>query len=470
MKEKNVSQERAISFGTGPCLVVSGPGSGKTYVITNRIYNLITRFDIDPRNILIITFTHAAACEMRERFELLISSKGGRLVNKPIFGTFHSIFYDILRCDFGYSETSLLKDDEALRYVTRALEDNNLSNYINAAKALKLISDFKLAMERDEDYIPEIIDRRKFLVMYDKYERLLYEHRKLDFHDMITKCYELLKQDRKVLTKYQDRFKYILIDEFQDINRSQYDLVKLISKTKNIFVVGDDDQSIYSFRGSMPRVMKDFMNDYNKTTLINLNINYRSRDNIVKLSKAVINHNKKRFKKDLIAFDKNDGYIEVKKFIDSRDEDLYLIDSINKYKKMGYKLSDMAILYRTNQLSYTIINDLEKNNIRYRVKTSNDKHFASKEDDKNIDSINLMTFHLSKGLEFKIVYIVDANDNIVPHKKSIKNDDVETERRLFYVAMTRAKTNLHIFVTNRRFGRVYRTSRFIHEMLGGKNG
>ena len=300
---------------------------------------------------------------------------------------------------------------------------------------------------------------KDFLKIYYTYEKELYEMRKLDFADMIDMCYELLDKNRAVLLKYQNLFRYILVDEFQDINKSQYRLVRLICKSSNFFVVGDDDQSIYSFRGSMPRVMKDFLDDYRGATKICLDRNYRSKTNIVEVSKKLIDCNKLRFKKELSADDKRVGYIEVKKFVDSRDEDSYIVSKIKRYMQEGFAMKDMAILYRVNQLANSLTQDLEKSGIRYRVKTD--------VDESDIDAVSLMTFHLSKGLEFKIVFIIDANDGITPHKKSIKTYELETERRLFYVAMTRAKSKLHVYFTTRRFGKNYKASRFILEALGG---
>ena len=414
MKKNNPNQEKAILHKDGPCLVISGPGSGKTYVITNRIYNLIKNYKIKAKSILVITFTRASADEMKARFLKLAKEKRLILDSEPVFGTFHSVFYEILRRDFGYSSNSLIEKEESLAILNSIRE----------------------------------------------YEKILYEYRKIDFSDMIVKCHELLEDNSLVLEKYQNLFRYILIDEFQDINKSQYNLVKLICKSENLFVVGDDDQSIYSFRGSMPSVMKDFLKDYPDATKICLDINYRSKSNIVNYSKRLIDYNKMRFKKSLTSNDKEIGVIEIKKFTDSRDEDHYIIEKIREYMLDGYNMRDIAILYRTNLLSHSVMQDLEKSGIRYRIKT--DENDIGGE-----DAVNLMTFHLSKGLEFKTVFIIDANDGITPHKKSIKDYELETERRLFYVAMTRAKSNLHIYFTSRRFGKNYMASRFILEVLGG---
>lgn len=473
MKKNNLSQDQAINFVSGPCLVVSGPGSGKTYVLTNRIFNLIANCGVPPKNILVITFTKAAGDEMKRRFIKLTRENDFHLTDIPHFGTFHSIFFKILREDFGYNLNSLITDSEARTYIKSIVTKyGNIRNYKDIeGKVLKEISNYKLARERGDVYIPEHFDLHTFKNILIDYKNILCIKKKLDFPDMIDKCHELLLRNKGVLKKYQEIFKYILVDEFQDINKSEYDVVKLLCKTNNIFVVGDDDQSIYSFRGSRPGVMKDFENDYKGTKKIYLDINYRSKDNIVSISKKLIDHNKKRLYKNLNANDKTLGKIAIKKFIDSRDEDNYIINLINKYRNLGFSFSDIAILYRTNQLSYSIQNDLMKNGIPYKVKEENDIYLKTKKRDSayeriRSDAVNLMTFHISKGLEFKVVIIIDANDGICPHKKSIKDFDIETERRLLYVAMTRAKEYLHIFFTIRRFGKNYKASRFILEAIG----
>ncbi len=469
MKKKfNLDQKKAVTFANGPCLVVSGPGSGKTYVLTNRILYLIAKYKVDPQNILVITFTRASACEMKKRFEALLLEYGIEISNKPHFGTFHSIFYEILRNDFGYTKDSLITKEESIEYVRKVLTQNVGIGFDNNKlnKILIDINAYKLAKDREESYIPDSIDEKTFEKVYEVYAKELYNNRKLDFFDMIYKCSSLLSSDKNKLVKYQNLFKYILIDEFQDINRSQYNLIKMICKTRNVFVVGDDDQSIYSFRGSKPDVMKSFLCDYSDASIIHLDINYRSKKNIVTFSKRLINANKKRIYKDLKSNDIEDGQIVIKKFNDSRDEDYYIVKEIERYKSLGIPYSEMAILYRTNLLSHSIVRDFKNRSIPYKIKDELDIH-GDKDISEKEEKVSLMTFHLSKGLEYKVVFIIDANDGIMPHKKSIRSFDVESERRLFYVAMTRAKVSLHILFTIRRFGKNYKASRFIFEAIGG---
>lgn len=611
MKKKfNEAQKSAVRWLAGPCLVLAGPGSGKTFVLTNRILNLIVNESVDPKNILVITFTRAAANEMKERFLRLLDEEKVSKKEIPTFGTFHSVFFEILKEDFGYTAKSIMDSETERRLLFKVLEkDKDLKVTEDILdNILKDIKAYKLSLERQEYFKPRYISDRFFKKVYEAYEEALFNQKKLDFFDMIEKCKELLLRHEDILKKYNEKYKYILIDEFQDINKSQYDLIKLLCKNKNLFVVGDDDQSIYRFRGSHPRVMKDFLHDYRGAKVINLNINYRCSRVVVKFSKLVIEKNKERFDKNLVSGRDDVGKLEVKAFVDTEEENEYLIRKIKEYERKGILLSDMAILYRTNLLSNAVRNKLNKYNIPYHIKgeaTNIYDNFACKDiisylklatkgkdsenfisiankplryisrdaipykdasvDDviryyenkdfmyKNLaklkhdlitikkyicplairyirsevgyddylikyckekdidydevesvldeleeesigyndindflkfideekaktdkldikDSISLMTFHLSKGLEYKVVFIIDANDGLIPHKKSIKENDIETERRLFYVGMTRAKDNLHVFFTTRRFGKNFSASRFIVEAVGGQNG
>ena len=606
MKSKesfNINQKKAIETIKGPVLVLAGPGSGKTHTLINRIYNMVTKNHIDPKNILTITFTRKAANEMKHRYINL--SKEDKNLDIPTFGTFHSIFYMILREDFSYNNNSLITRDEERKYLISILEKDKSIN-IKYELIDSIIEDFNrenLAREKGEVFIPKTLSKNKYNALRKKYDELLFDNKKLTFHGMIENCYNLLSTHKDILKKYQDRYKYILVDEFQDINNEQYKILKLICKTKNIFVVGDDDQSIYKFRGSNPSIINDFKKDYKNYKLIILNENYRCPKNIVKFSKIIIDKNKDRIKKDLLS-NIPDGRLEIRAFEDSTNENDYIIKLINNYLKNGIKPEEIAILYRTNILPMAITYELKKNNIKFNIKDGksfilnnfaiNDilsylrvalgdrdlinfmnivnkpNRYISREsiglkkadfknlkkyynkidfihnnvdkfekdlcsikklitplairyirydvgyekylfnycrihnidyneiksllDDledislryKNIDkfiefidsyeentkesenenSINLMTFHLSKGLEFKVVIIMDANDGYIPHNKSIEND-LETERRLFYVAITRSKKYLHIFFTLKRQGKQFKPSRFITEALGG---
>ena len=466
----STNQERAIKLKDGPCLVLSGPGSGKTFVITNRIVYLISKYKIDAENILIITFTKAAANEMETRFYKIIKDNKILLKSRPTFGTFHSIFFSILRNDFEYKLDSLITIDEKkiiINNIINKLQKNlrvkNNNSYLVSC-IIKEIDNYKLCKERNEVFQSQFFNKNEFIWFIDEYQKELDKKKKLDYFDMIDICRKKLICDKDVLKKYQNKYKYILIDEFQDINKSQYELIKLINAQSNIFAVGDDDQSIYGFRGASPEILNKFLKDYKFAKKIYLTENYRCAKLIVKLSKLVIDYNKLRFKKRFIAKNDEIGKLEIKAFVDSNDENDYIIDLIEKYRNIGVNLSDIAILYRTNILSQSIEEKLIKKNFNYLIKNTPDKEKSE------TNAITLTTFHLSKGLEFKVVFIIDANDGIVPHKKSILSHDIEMERRLFYVAITRAKSYLHIFFTVRRFGKDYKISRFLLEAIGEKNG
>ena len=608
-KKFNDNQLLAVKTYDGPVLVLAGPGSGKTFVLTNRILNLIIDNNVNPNNILVITFTRASANEMKERFLNLVKENELDIDYEPTFGTFHSIFFDILKENFGFNNDSLLTNKDEIMFLSDVLTKFKKLKITKELidSILKDIKAYKLSKEKEEKFTPKTFTKRQFFEIYKMYQEELFNAKKLDFHDMIELCFKLLSEHQDVLDIYREKFKYILIDEFQDINLEQYKIVKLICETKNIFVVGDDDQSIYRFRGSSPKIIKQFKKDYKKTKQIILNENYRCAKKIVQFSKKVIDKNKHRFKKNLISRRDIDGEIEIKEFQDSKLENEYIINRIRQYYKNGIKLKNMAIIYRTNLFRNSICEFLNKYNINYNVKDKinnpfdffaindivsylkfavngvgaeelvkiinkplryisresinvsegtiknlkqyyknnnfilkyidrfeNDikninklitplairyirqkigydvylKNYCKKlnidyddtmnalndfeeesigynnkqeflkyienkknelvNEDKNKDSINLMTYHLSKGLEFNVVFLIDVNDLIIPHKKSIKSNDVETERRLFYVGITRAKEYLNIYFTKTRFGKTFKPSRFLIEGLGGK--
>ena len=469
IRNPNTSQDLAINFKDGACLVLSGPGSGKTFVLTNRVLSLIMNYKVQPSSILVITFTKAAALEMEKRFNSIASASNIVCIDRPNFGTFHSIFFNILREGFDYKYDSTIKKSDAYKLLYSIINDKMKLNINKEAicSVLKDISLYKLSKESYEDFEPRFLSYKTFIKVYNDFDKLMFDKKKLGFSDMIGMCYKLLIENKNVLKFYQNKYKYILIDEFQDINKSQYEIIKLLGKNNNIFVVGDDDQSIYAFRGSKPGIMKEFLNDYKRAKVIYLNTNYRSTDNIVRISRKVIEKNIDRFDKNLISNNKGKGKFVIKGFIDSRDENKYIINSIKNYLDSGISLNEMAILYRTNVLPYAIISDLKKSKISFIIKENKKRNY----DEMtlcNEHKISLMTFHMSKGLEYKVVFIIDANDGIVPHKKSIRLSDIESERRLFYVAMTRAKTDLHILFTIRRFGKNFKASRFILDAIGGK--
>lgn len=255
----------------------------------------------------------------------------------------------------------------------------------------------------------------------------------IEFDEMITGCYKLLNEDRQLRNKYRNKYEYILIDEFQDINMEQYMVIKILAyPLNNIFAVGDDDQSIYAFRGAAPMIMKKFENDYSPQIIL-LDVNYRSTKEIVKAAGNLISYNKYRYEKKLKVYKDERGEVDVREF-KTRDEQI-------KYAVKNLKIND-AIIVRTNMEVQFIKKYLE--------------------DEKK--NISVLTMHSAKGLEFDEVYILNVNKGIIPHCRNRKATEIEEERRLFYVAMTRAKQKLHIYYAREHMGNQYVPSDFIVEL------
>ncbi|HAZ91509.1 MAG TPA: ATP-dependent DNA helicase [Eubacterium sp.] len=602
------SQSEAIRHFTGPALILSGPGSGKTTVITNRIYNLIHEYHVSPEEILVVTFTRAAAREMKERF-LKLSGDEKSYVS---FGTFHSIFFMFLKNAYNYGKENIISESEKYDIITDLLvyhqiEEN--SDVVN--KVVSEISFVKSDFIDIDKYYSKNLGDEIFRDIYKSYNRILIDRNKLDFDDMLSLTYELLTKREDILNSYRRRFKYILVDEFQDINNLQYEIVKLLAApSDNLFVVGDDDQSIYAFRGAKPYLMKRFAKDYPKAKTMILDHNYRSTDEIIYYASTLIGNNKDRFGKKLKGARHAHGQLFINEYRNIPSENDGIIESIRNNIQNGYSYKDIAILYRTNQIPLLLIQKLMEYNIPFTARDNinniydhfifkdikayidisrgsherkdylrvinkplryvrrdcfvservnftsviamyNDKPYMIKkleqfEDDienisdaspfaaimyirkrigyddylaeyardKNIDydslcdilelitegaksyesaeewfayieefketlkkkrlenyektgdhdEVTLMTMHGSKGLEYPLVYIIDANEGVTPHKKALLPEDIEEERRLFYVAMTRAKESLYISYTKRRFNKNAEVSRFVKEV------
>lgn len=451
--ELNRAQKDAVTHTYGPCMVVAGPGSGKTFVITSRIINMIKAKKINPKNIIVITFTKEAAMQMKRRF--FIHAEQENLLDTTdikksdvTFGTFHAIYFEILRDSFGYSMDSVIDENEKREYIKKAL---------NICKSKKHLKNEDISKKENE----------KIRAVYSK---LLKEDKKLDYDEMITMCKKLLSSNRSILKKYQEKYKFFLIDEFQDINDSQYEIVKLVCKSKNIFVVGDDDQSIYEFRGASGQIFRKFEKDYKICRKIILNINYRSVSKIVNFSSRIINNNISHLPKELVSASDKKGLIEIRSFNNKDEESLYIVHALLKNHERGIPYSQMAVLFRTNVIPYTLIYNLVEYKIPFLIGekiafgSGYKKLFKDYFDLKDAlttkkDAVSLFTFHASKGLEFTDVHIVEANDGIIPHKKNLARNELEGERRLFYVACTRAKENLHILYTKDS----RKPSRFIFE-------
>ena len=366
----NDKQIEAINHKEGPCLVLAGAGSGKTRVLTERIIKLIDD-GISPYNILAITFTNKAAKEMRDRVELQL----GSLTDSIFIGTFHSFGLRILRenyREFGFtSNITILDTDDSKALVKRILKDEELdSKDYDIKHIINRISKAK------NDGISPIEYKRLFLneedqiiaMVYDKYLKLLKENNSVDFDDLLLMPVELFKRDKNILEKYQERFKYILIDEYQDTNSIQYELCKLMAKKyNNIFVVGDANQSIYSWRNADYKNILNFERDYKNAKVVLLEENYRSTNNILKAANCVIKNNTEGKKLNLWTQAGDGEKIEYIRVDDEVKEASYVVNKIKELISFGYKYSDIAVLYRTNAQSRIMEQTCTSNSIPYNV-------------------------------------------------------------------------------------------------------
>lgn len=602
----NNSQLKAVKHKTGPMLVIAGPGSGKTTVLTARIRNLIEEYSVNPANILVITFTKAAANEMKSRFNNMM----GRSTNVT-FGTFHAVFFMILRAAYNYSVDSIIKEDVRQNIIKQAIERSRLEpDDLNEmiSNITGEISRVKTEAIDINAYYSASCPEEEFRDIYKYYVKTLKKMGLIDFDDMLLYCHELLTTRRDILAKWQQKYQYILIDEFQDINKIQYDIIKLLAKPQdNLFIVGDDDQSIYGFRGSKPEIMLNFDKDYPDTDKVILDTNYRSTGNIVSAAGNVIAHNKVRFAKNINTVNDPGDKVDIIEFNTQAEEYEKIIDNIRKESASGGNYSDNAVLFRTNSTAagfvrklveysvpfvtrdgvpnvfehwiardvitymniamgsrkrsdflqiinrpkryigrdyltdaeisfdnlekyyedknwmiervdrlkydilamasmspYAMINYLRKgvgydgyldeyaqsHNMQVRelydvmdelmesarnFKTFNEwfayiDEYGTKlrESYAAMDKQNaviLTTMHSSKGLEYPVVYIIDANEEITPHKKAVFVPEIEEERRMFYVAMTRAKRRLNIYYARKRYNKEIEVSRFVKEIM-----
>ena len=607
--ELNQAQKNAVRHKDGPMLVLAGPGSGKTLVITERTKYLIQEHKIPEENILVITFTRAAAEEMKERFLRL----SGDYRTGVSFGTFHSIFFTILRHAYSLSPDNIIREEERRVcikdiVISMELEYEDEKEYIS--ELLSEISMVKGNRIELSTYYSLSCGDEVFRSIYNEYNRRIKSAKKIDFDDMILLCYELFSERPDILKLWQNKFKYILVDEFQDINILQYDIVRMLAAPlNNLFIVGDDDQSIYRFRGAKPEIMLNFPVDFPDSKRAFLNINYRSNIHIINLASQLISHNKTRYDKELTAHIKSGGnQVIIGHFESMAEQNKSLVEEIIRLAEKNKSLSDMAILVRTNLGAGAVIHKLMEYNIpfvagdnlpniydhwitqdiisyiriamgensralffriinrptRYISRDCFDnpevsisdiydyyedkewmrgrieqleydlamvakmtpfaaiqyirrgigyeeflKEYASlrkmkfeelldvideiqesargfnsysdwfshmeeyKEElkrqaqnrrSKNLDGINIMTMHSAKGLEFSTVFLVDVNEGITPHKKAVLPENIEEERRLFYVAMTRAKKQLYIFSSKQHYNKAMSPSRFISEL------
>lgn len=364
----NDRQKEAVNITDGPLLVLAGAGSGKTKVLTTKVAKLIIDNKIDPSNILAITFTNKAAKEMKQR----ILSMVGDIGYKIQISTFHSFGLNILKKHYDKLKLSknftILDSDDSSILIKNILKDMNSDENYKAIK--NIISNNKNALIDSYEYERFVSNDFEELVLevYRKYENRLIKNNSVDFDDLLMLPIVLFKKHPDILKEYQEQYKYILIDEYQDTNEAQYLLTKMISaKYKNICVVGDDSQSIYSWRGSNYKNILNFEKDYPNCKTVFLEQNYRSTKTIINASNDLIKNNINRKDKNLWTDNEEGIKIEYKRAIDEKDEAYYVVSEINKLLDNGSKLSDIVILYRTNAQSRNLEDELLLNNIPYKV-------------------------------------------------------------------------------------------------------
>lgn len=613
----NRGQDEAIKHGNGPCMVLAPPGSGKTLIVTERTRYLIEESGVRPDQILVITFTRYAAREMKERFERLTAGK-----NYPVtFGTFHSIFYGILKCAYGIGANNLMSEKESSVLLQEVLDQTDIESTPEVEDEEELVRELlrevgmvKNGLYHLKDFHSKYLTQDEFAEVFRSYEHQKKELKKFDFDDMLVQCYALFRKKPEILQGWQKRFQYILIDEFQDINRVQYEVIRMLAAPRyNLFVVGDDDQSIYGFRGAKPELMLYMKQEFPALRTISLTVNYRSTEFITGAAARVILHNDTRFYKRVQSFRGRGQNVHVQEVLDEQEEAQYVTEEIQKKLDQGIKPGEIAVLFRTavqarmiseilsehripfemrdyvtnfyrhfivkdmmaylqlaagkrerslflticnRPLRYLARNSMENRQVDFedlrkfycdkdwmldiidqfdvdvrmmknmapyaaiqyiRKKIGYDdflKEYAEKhqipwkqlmdvmaeleERSKNFKSydeweihiakytqeleeqqakarkikgerenkVQLMTIHSAKGLEFEDVFVIHANEGEIPHQKAEKKDEIEEERRLFYVALTRAKNNLCISYITQKNGNSIKPSRFVEELLG----
>ena len=366
----NDKQIEAVNHKEGPCLVLAGAGSGKTRVLTERIIKLIDD-GVSPYNILAITFTNKAAREMKNRVE----AKIGNISDSIFIGTFHSFGLRVLRENYREvglnSNITILDQDDTKALIKRILKEEDLDpKDYDIKHIISRISSSKNDGVSPSEYNRLFLreDDKVIARVYEKYLKLLKENNSVDFDDLLLKPVELFRKNKEILEHYQERFKYILVDEYQDTNSIQYELCKMLaSKYHNIFVVGDANQSIYSWRNADYRNILNFERDYNDAHVVLLEENYRSTNNILKAANSVIKNNNEGKKLNLWTSSGDGDKVDYIRVDDEIKESQFVIDKIKTLVELGYKYSDFAVLYRTNAQSRVIEQTCTSNSIPYNV-------------------------------------------------------------------------------------------------------
>ena len=364
----NEMQHKAVIHGSGPCQVLAGPGSGKTLTIVNRIRYLIEQRGVRPEDILVVTFTRYAAAEMKTRLNALM---GGRSV--PVTaGTFHGIYYGILKWAYRMDSRNILSEEEKYQIIREVISGQELEVFDeedflrDIAEEIGRIKNNRL---NPDEFVSAKVNADAFREIYRSYEERRKSIRKIDFDDMLVVCYELFASRPDVLKLWQKKFRYILVDEFQDINKIQYDVIRMLALPENnLYVVGDDDQAIYGFRGADSELMFRFMKDYPDAQQITLGKNYRSAGNIVRNSLKVISHNRRRFYKDLTAVKDRGKCLHVQELKDPAEEAEYVADEIEKRIDAGEAPEETAVLFRIHTDARPLVEELVDRHIPFQMK------------------------------------------------------------------------------------------------------
>ena len=368
----NENQIKAVEHVDGPCMVLAGPGSGKTRVITYRIANMVVNKNIKPTSILAISFTKASSLEMKNR---ALSLSNDIRMNKVTYGTFHSVFFRILRYFENYNIESILDEKTkrvGLKNILKGLNIENADDDETIGQVINEISYVKNELMDKRDFKSEVLTNDEFIKVYNFYEEYKEQMNKIDFDDMLIKTYELLKSNKAALERVRAVYRYILVDEFQDINKVQFEALKLIANpNNNIFVVGDEDQSIYGFRGSRPDFLLEFEEYFVNTKKVMLDINYRSKGEIIDIANRLIEKNKNRYEKVIKCGQGNGAKVNYISPEDSEEEAVYIAKDIkNKIQEDFTEYTDFAVIYRTNIQSRALVDVFMDMRIPFVVKDS----------------------------------------------------------------------------------------------------
>lgn len=379
-KKLNTAQQKAVCHETGPMLVLAGPGSGKTTVLLCRISRLLERGLAKPQEILALTFSKAAAEEMKSRFENLNGASG------VSFGTFHSIFFRILRSRYGWNVEQIFQEEERRSILRNSIEAEkwdipDLEEYIS--QFFSQLSLMNSELEQPNRFTPVGMPVEEFRKLYRAYEGYKERHEKLDFDDMLTQCYQLLCEDAAVREYWQRKYKFILVDEFQDVNQAQFACLQILAeKHQNLFVVGDDDQSIYAFRGARPDFLLHFPTLYPAAKKVTLNTNYRSTERIVNLAERVIGNNEVRFVKNMKGIGEAGDKVTFFLAEDAAKEAAHIAEKIGRLLDEGVPLTEIAVIYRTNLQGGAFARELYKRGIPYDLRDNSGnvyEHWVAKD-------------------------------------------------------------------------------------------